>query len=527
MVAAIILIGGTLVRLVGITQPAASEGSWRETDGLAIARNLHLDVGSFLAPVVDWTGGAPVATEVPFLPWIVSQIYGLSGPNEAVARGVIVAFSMLLMVAMWRIGRRFVGPLGGLTALLIVAVHPLPAYYGRTFLPDVPALALGLTALWVYLGALDTQGRAAWARYALCAALLVVAVGIKPPALLLGGVFVAATVSHSGWRRLLSPPVLIVGAAALLPVLWLALHERSIYDATGNTFGIFLGHNKFHPELTLTARFWDEMGPRLLSQTVPLALMPAVLLGVVGVVVHARRHAVVAVWVGLALLWLGLVAEGNLDMPHYQLQVVPAVALLCGAAVHTVESVQFIDARNRLVLGAALAASLALGSFSGLRYAHRSLQIHHDFLDDAEVVDAALPDGAKVLLLGGNTHYSDGDDFDPRPFYHTSTNGWVLNDAGYTLAALSAYCHAGARYVLVRRPDPHLARETADHAPAALDLVSWLAVQEPLVDTRHLTAYALSCEGLPAPQFLWPRVPGTHARPDAGSWRIVQADPAN
>lgn len=508
-----------VVRLYRLGVPAATEGSWRETDGLAMARNLHQGVGTFLEPVVDWTGRNAVATELPLLPWLASMLYGVTGVSEAAARVLIVTCSALLVLASWRLSRQWFGAWGALTVALIVALHPLTLYYGRTFLPDVPSLALAVSALWAFSGALRNERRAGWL-FATAAALIGVAVAIKPSALILGPVFAAVAVRSGGWSALRRPAVLAVAGTALAAVVWLGWREYTIYNATGNTFGIFMGHDKFQSELLLQSAWWSEMGPRLASQTLPLALAPAAFAGLCYALYQRGRQAPILMWIACAVVWLFAVAEGNLDMPHYQLPAVVPIAMLCGGSVHWVAA--HLSGRNRVIYAVGIAVSLTLGLTSGLRYAARSLQPHQEFLRDARVVDEALPDGAWVVLLGGNTHHIDGDDYDPRPFYHTHTRGWVLGDAGYDLTALSAYCAKGARYVLQRTPDPHFAKtDSHSHQVAPAQFQLWLRESRPLAQTEHLVAYAINCEALPAPKRHWRRKPGTDARPTVGGFELV------
>lgn len=521
--AALLLCAGVLARLYRLAGPAASEGSWRETDGLAMARNLHDGLGTVLAPVVDWSGGSAVASELPLIPWLAAKLYIVTGVGEAPARSIIVAFSVLLMVATWRVARSWLGPVGALFVLLVVAAHPLTLYYGRSFLPDVPALALGVTALWAFGSALGAQGWRAGVRFVAGGLALALAVAIKPIALVLGPVFVVEVLRRRGWRGLVHPAVPGIGLAALLPVVWLAWHEHTIYAATGNTFGIFLGHDKFQPWLLFEGAWWQVVGPRLLSQTLPMAMIPVTLVGLAFLAVSPRRFAVALAWIGSGVAWIFVVAEGNLDMPHYQLPAVIPVALCVGGAAVWVH--ERLEGMHQRLYGAALGLSLSLGLLSGLNYARQSLVPHETYLADAASVDRVLPDGAKVLLFGGATHHRNGDDFDPRPFYHTNTRGWVLDDAGYALPAIAAYCHEGARFGLIRNPDPHLVGGSASHTAAPAEVVLWAREVEPLVETTHLTVFPLDCARLPPPTYRWAAKPGTAARPVAGGFEIVSGRP--
>lgn len=130
-----------------------------------LVRGLHLLLfarGPFFAePVVDsltyhqlavdLSGGGPLTDrllwQAPFYPLVLSGLYAVAGPSVTAARILGAVVGTVTCLAAWRLGRRVLGPGGGLVAGLITALHGVLVAF------DTELLATGWATLWFTLGA--------------------------------------------------------------------------------------------------------------------------------------------------------------------------------------------------------------------------------------------------------------------------------------------------------------------------------------------------------------------------------------
>ncbi|MDP8254331.1 MAG: glycosyltransferase family 39 protein [Candidatus Alcyoniella australis] len=87
----------------------------------------------------------------PLLPWAGWIARELAGPSYAAMALVVTLFQALLLLAVFNIGRRLAGDVEGLLAACVVACSPIVMPFARTFMTNVPALAMAACVIWSLL----------------------------------------------------------------------------------------------------------------------------------------------------------------------------------------------------------------------------------------------------------------------------------------------------------------------------------------------------------------------------------------
>jgi 4-amino-4-deoxy-L-arabinose transferase-like glycosyltransferase len=115
------------------------------------ADTVHAEAAREMAENGDWVtlkidGGIRYLEKAPLMYWLVAASYKIFGVHEWSTR-LLIALSMLaLLLAVYRMGRRFYGDEGGLYAALALATGFGPYIYTRFLIPEM------LVALWLALG---------------------------------------------------------------------------------------------------------------------------------------------------------------------------------------------------------------------------------------------------------------------------------------------------------------------------------------------------------------------------------------
>src|SRR6266550_1988185 len=141
------------VRLVLIDQPYVDYWSWRQSDVAAIARNFFEYGFRFGYPQIDWAGGAGgyVGTEFPILPFFAAIFYKFAGIHEWIGRSQSMVFVAISLPFFSLLVREIFGRTAAIWATFFYAFAPLNVLAGRSFMPDVPSLSLGIIGLYLFL----------------------------------------------------------------------------------------------------------------------------------------------------------------------------------------------------------------------------------------------------------------------------------------------------------------------------------------------------------------------------------------
>ncbi|HQR03266.1 MAG: glycosyltransferase family 39 protein [Proteobacteria bacterium] len=219
-----------LVLGLGITEPTGLTGKDEYLLGLRIPLEM-MQGDHWWVPFID---GLPRLKKPPFLYWLGRASYEMFGPSLLAARGITVAFALLLLGGTTWIGKFLGGHwrTGLIAAAVLLGMSGI-ASESRRLMLDVPVAALSLGAFCCYLGWLR-QPR--WSALLACAATLSAAILTKGPLALIvcGGGMLALWIVRPALRdtalRHWPHHLLALLLAAALPVFWF-LYVRDHFGA--------------------------------------------------------------------------------------------------------------------------------------------------------------------------------------------------------------------------------------------------------------------------------------------------------
>src|SRR4029450_12260491 len=95
---------GASLRLFHVDAAFLDTHAWRQLDTAAMARNFYEDGFIPFDPQVDWGGRhGYLEAECPLIPALIAFVYRIFGLHEIVGRLIIIAFSLGLVWATYRL----------------------------------------------------------------------------------------------------------------------------------------------------------------------------------------------------------------------------------------------------------------------------------------------------------------------------------------------------------------------------------------------------------------------------------------
>src|SRR2546421_1587136 len=404
------------VRLILIDQPYVDYWSWRQSDVAAIARNFVEHGFRFGYPQIDWAGGSGgyVGTEFPILPFLAAIYYKFAGIHEWIGRSQSVIFFAISLPFFFLFVREIFCGTAAIWATFFYAFAPLNIFAGRSFMPDVPSLSLGIIGLYFFLRWVRDRKIAPFYLAAITISLSILikitSIVIAAPILylLVAGIGDPgqrqADLVRSRDRRSRLQLLLFIAIAVLPSVVWY-WHARQIAER-------FYPYHFFGAggvRLESFSWYWD-----IAQQTVTSSLTPILaILALIGLFVAPRGRfgCFFDWWLAAMVLFVLAVGYGNRH-PWYQLPLVPITAAFAGAGCAFFESK--ISSRVAVVaLSILLAGSFAILAFLYVRPLYESSAAQ---LRDAglELNKLTASNALIVAVDGGN----------PTIFYYAKRKGW-------------------------------------------------------------------------------------------------------
>src|SRR5882762_5491941 len=472
------------VRLILIDQPYVDYWSWRQSDVAAIARNFFEYGFRFGYPQIDWAGGSGgyVGTEFPILPFLAAICYKFAGVHEWIGRSQSVIFFGISLPFFFLLVREIFDGTAAIWATFFYAFAPLNIFAGRSFMPDVPSLGLGIIGLYFFLRWLRDRKPAPFYLSAIAISLSIL---IKATSLVIAApllyLAIAEGADHSpdqprhvrgsrSQRQRLH--LLAFAAIALLPSVAWYWHAHQIAQR-------YYPHHFFGAggvRLESFSWYWE-----IAQQTSTSSLTPLVaLMALTGLFVAPRgKYACLFDWWLVAMvLFVVAVGYGNRH-PWYQLPFVPIAAAFAGAACAFFGSK--ISSRVAAVtLSILLAASFAILAFFYVRSLYES--------SSAQLRDAGLElnriTAPVALIVAADMGY-------PAIFYYANRKGW------HFLEQRGIYGGTPKNSQQAIADLERLHRQGATHLVFTTNTLWWLNSYPEL--TQHLSETATLVEA--APQF--------------------------
>jgi 4-amino-4-deoxy-L-arabinose transferase-like glycosyltransferase len=404
-------------RLILIDQPYVDHWSWRQSDVASIARNFFEYGFRFGYPQIDWAGqsGGYVGTEFPILPFLAAICYKFTGIHEWIGRSQSVIFFAVSLPFFFLVVRETFGSTAALWATFFYAFAPLNVFAGRSFMPDVPSLSLGIIGLYFFLRWVREEKMAPFylAAIAISLSMLikVTSIVIAAPLLYLavaeGGDLGSPQARHVRGDRG-QRPRLQLAMFAVIAVLPSAIWYWHAYQIAER----FYPHHFFGAggvRLENFSWYWE-----IARQTATWSLTPVLaIMALIGLFVAPRGKygCLFDWWLVAMILFIVAVGYGNRH-PWYQLPLVPIGAAFAGAAC------AFLGSKipSRVVVVALfilMAASFVILAYLYVRPLYKASATPLR-LAGLELNKLTAPDELVVAANAGN----------PTIFYYAQRKGW-------------------------------------------------------------------------------------------------------
>ena len=404
-------------RLLLINQPYVDHWSWRQSDVAAIARNFFEYGFHFGYPQIDWAGNSAgyVGTEFPILPFLAAICYKFAGIHEWMGRSQSVIFFAISLPFFFLLVRKIFGSTAGIWATFFYAFAPLNVFAGRSFMPDVPSLSLGIIGLYFFLRWLGDGKPAALYLSAIAISLSIL---IKATSIVIAGPLLYLAVAegadlgraggcHALGSRGQRPRLrlLAFAAIAILPSVAWYWHAHQIAEK-------YYPHHFFGAggvRLESFSWYWEVAQMTATSSLTPLVAIMAL----IGLFVAPRGKYgwLFDWWLVAMVLFVVAVGYGNRH-PWYQLPFVPIAAAFAGAAC------AFFGSKISSRVAAVTVSILLAGSFAILAacYVQPLYESTAAQLRDAglELNKLTTRDALVVATDNGN----------PTIFYYAKRKGW-------------------------------------------------------------------------------------------------------
>jgi 4-amino-4-deoxy-L-arabinose transferase-like glycosyltransferase len=385
----------------------------RQSMCASVARNFYEHGMNLFYPELDENGTGPSLynVELPLNAYLMAAAYkALGGVHEWAARGVTVAFSVVFLLAIYFLVRRAEDEETALGALGLAAFSPMVVALSRSVQPDMPMLALGTAALFLFYAYSKSDNRLLLAA---SAAALFGAILLRIFALYFFIPLLYLAYEKDGARLFRMPRYYLAGLSASLALIWYAYMYKMgqsldlVYQVYGHALATS-GVGALTPK-----NFILPAKAVLLHLLTPLGAVVCF----VGLFQEGKARRFFLVWLLATAAYLFVMFRAASMHPYYFLPLAPPLAYFFGRGL------QFV---RRKASGKAItpyvAGFLALMLCLNLYYYYQKLYFVPEdrmaVVEAGRAVDALAPSGALVIATYGAS---------PIQLYYCYRHGWAFD----------------------------------------------------------------------------------------------------
>lgn len=383
---ALIFVLSVVSRLWRIDAPIADWHSWRQSDTAAVTRNFVKFGFDPLRPRFDDLSNIPSGRDNPMgwrmVEFPLYQLVAAGFHASFTSISIEVWLRLVTIIASSATGV-ILGFMFGIPAALVYAILPYGVYYGRTILPD-PFMVFW-AVLSVYL-----LTRNKFLLSALCASLALL---VKPFA-----VFLLLPVPYLLFKRFSFIRLFYYSIISLLPLFlwrrWIAQFPEGIASYTW----LFNSNN-----IRFKGAWFHWLFAKRIGELI-LGYWGLVLLGF-GLV---DRDRIARLWLLGALLYLTIIATGNVQHDYYQILLLPVIS------VYVAKGFVYLFRQSPLLSLVSFVFMIAFSWFTIRTYYWIN---HPEIVEAGKEADRILPKDAKVIAsYNGDTTF----------LYQTNRQGWPI-----------------------------------------------------------------------------------------------------
>lgn len=402
------------LRVYRLDSPLADWHSWRQADTSAVTRNMIKFKFDLLHPRFDDLSNIPSGkdnpngyrfVEFPIYNTVVAFIYKLFPllSIEAMGRLISILASLGSLIFLSLFVNKYLGNKTALWSGFFFAVLPYNIFYSRVILPE-PHLVFAVLGSIYFLDKWLEKEKI----YLLILAILFssFALLIKVSAIFIWPVYFYLIFSKYKLRSIVNPFVMIFAILSLLPLLfwryWMGNFPEGIpaFDWLLNGGGI-----RFRP-----AFFRWLLYERLTKLILGYALLPVFLFGFF----HRfkRNPPVFLAWFLGLILYVSIIARGNIQHDYYQVLLIPLICVYLGKGIVGLLEIKYL---SLLKIGAVVIL-LITGIYSSWGIIKTYYWINNSKIIIAgRAVSKIVPKNAKIIApYGGDTTF----------LYQTERQGW-------------------------------------------------------------------------------------------------------
>lgn len=448
----IVVFLGIVVRLYRIDSPLADWHSWRQVDTASVTRTFITDGYDILHPRYHDLSNVPSGYDNPegyrFVEFpIYNVLHGLFFQTarvfsfEEAGRIITIIASVFSSLFIFGIVRRYFGQTAAFLSALFYAVLPFSIYFGRVILPDPLMTTCFLGAIYTFICWTDSKTNMYKVLFFLISLLFASASLLLKP---FAGFFLLplAVVSYQafGFSMVKKWQLYVYAFVAIAPLLLWRSFMQSFPEGIPVNAWLFNGGDIRFKGAYFFWIFADRIA-RLILGYYGIGLL------VVGLLVLSKQDIIASFKNGKAyivfsfllssMLYLVVVARGNVQHDYYQIPIIPSLAMLLGIGgaylIHPSKEY------NRYVTRILFLGLTGFTLFFGWYHVRDFFNINNpNIVVAGEAVDTLIPKDAKVITLyDGDTTF----------LYQTKRSGWSsLQDP------LPVLIEKGAEYLVIVNP---------------------------------------------------------------------------
>ncbi len=442
----LILLGAFLVRLYKFNGPIADWHAWRQVDTSAVSRFFIKDGFDVLHPRFYDISNVPSGihenpqgyrfVEFPIYNLAQAGLFKIFGglTIEEWGRIVTIFSSLLSSVFLYLIVKRHLNSFSGLLAAFFFAFIPFNIFYGRVVLPDSSTVAAYLGAIYFFDKFISEDLRVNL-NGVLAFIFMTLSILLKPFAVFFFLPLFYLLYEKYGFNFLKSRRLWTFTILAILPFafwrLWMLQYPGGIPQGGW----LFNGNG-----IRFKGAFFEWIfAKRLANLILGYWGFPLLILGLL-LKLPKKNYLFFLSFILSSLLYLVVVATGNVMHDYYQILIIPSIAiyLALGSYFLWENKTNIPRVVSLIVLLSATVFMLAFGWFNVC--ADYDID-HPELVRGGKMIDNLIPKNAKVVVPGAMG--------DTTALYFMDRQGWSSFEK-----PLPALIKMGANYLVIFDPKP-------------------------------------------------------------------------